>query len=215
MFVCVAALASSPVFAQSVAGTGTGQAQAGSTGGSLTYAPVSSVGGTQYDVNSALSPGLVAGIKTCFGSVSAGLQLKDFGFSSGKTYQDADCQAGEFGQQLWNQGYKAASIGVLCSRDVIRYAIAVTGGIPYRRSDGVIIHRACPMKEADWEKAGEPLLEPITGQPYTEADLNPPVQQAAAAPTAATMEQAKALLIEQHAKDAQLQANADTSLTQK
>jgi hypothetical protein len=79
----------------------------------------------------------------------------------------------------------------------------------------VIIHRACPMKEADWEKAGEPLLEPITGQPYTEADLNPPVQQAAAAPTAATMEQAKALLIEQHAKDAQLQANADTSLTQK
>jgi hypothetical protein len=29
------------------------------------------------------------------------------------------------------------------------------------------------------------------------------------------MEQAKALLIEQHAKDAQLQANADTSLTQK
>jgi hypothetical protein len=206
IIVCVAALAAAPAFAQSVAGTGTGQAQAGATGGSLTYAPVSSVGGTQYDVNSALSPGLVAGIKTCFGSVSAGLQLKDFGFSSGKTYQD--CQAGEFGQQLWNQGYKAASIGVLCSRDVIRYAIAVTGGIPYRRSDGVIIHRACPMKEADWEKAGEPLLEPITGQPYTEADLNPPVQQAAtAAPSAAALEVAKAQLIEQHAKDAQLQAS--------
>jgi hypothetical protein len=195
-------------YAQTTTGTGTGTAQAGASGGNVQFAPTTNSNSVvDYAANSAIAPGLVAGLKTCMGSSTAGFQVKEFGFATGSTWHDEDCQAGEFGQQLWNQGYKAAAIGVLCSRDVIRYAIAVTGGIPYRRSDGAVIHRACPMKESDWKAAGEPLLDPTTGQPYTEAELNPPaVAQAPAQPTAAQIEQAKAQIIEQHAKDAQAQA---------
>lgn len=204
----VASLVTMPVFADSTGtGTGTGTATAGAQGGAVTFAPTTNSSSTvDYTAASAIAPGLTAGLKTCMGSSSTGIQGMHFGVSLGSTWHDEDCQAGEFGQQLWNQGYKGAAIGVLCSRDVIRYAIAVTGGIPYRRNDGAIVHRACPMKEADWKQAGEPLLEPITGQPYTADELNPPAQPVAAiqqAPSTAQMEAAKAAIIEQHAKDAQ------------
>jgi hypothetical protein len=153
--------------------------QASSAGGSaaLQYAPVTNgTYNTNYAANSALAPGLVAGIKTCSGSSSVGGSGRLISLSFGSTWKDEDCQAGEFGQQLWNEGYKAASIGVLCSRDVIRYAISTTGGIPYLRKDGTIVHRACPMKQKDWEAAGEPLLDPISGTPLTAEELNPPIR---------------------------------------
>lgn len=214
LIACMSVSAAQVAQAQSTTGTGTGTANAGATGGALTYAPVSGDVNNNYSASSAIAPGLTAGLKTCMGSSSVGGSGKIISISLGSTWHDEDCQAGEFGQQLWNQGFKQASIGVLCSRDVIRYAIAVTGGIPYLRSDGAIVHRACPMKQADWEKAGEPLLEPVTGQPYTEAELNPPTKVVPVAvdphapPTQAAVDAAKAELVEQHAASIKAQTVA-------
>jgi hypothetical protein len=122
------------------------------------------------------APGLVAGLATCSGSSSVGGSGKIISLSFGSTWKDEDCQAGNFGQQLWSEGMHSAAIGVLCSRDVIRYAIATTGGIPYLRKDGVVVYRACPMRPKEWTAAGEPLLDPISGTPYTDAELNPPIK---------------------------------------
>jgi hypothetical protein len=116
--------------------------------------------------------------------------------SFGSTWKDEDCQAGNFGQLLWNQGQRGAAIGVLCSREVIRYAIATTGGIAYQRKDGVTVHRACPMRPEEWKKAGEPLLDPVSGTPISDEELNPPVRVVAAPDTVGplTDDQQKKLL---------------------
>lgn len=175
-------------FAQSTA-AGNAAANVVAQGGETVFAPTTTNGGTTYAVNTAIAPGLVAGMGTCMGSVSAGFQLKDFGFSSGKTYKDEDCQAGNYAQTLWNQGYKAQAIGVLCSRPLIRYAVATQGGIPYVRKDGVVVYRACPMTPDEWHSAGEPLLDPITGQAKTADELNPPLKPVAVAQVKKTPEQ--------------------------
>ena len=190
--------------AQQVSGSGTGSgvatAQVGSSG--VNFAPVTNNGGVDYPAATAMAPGLVAGFKTCMGSFSNGLQIKDFGWATGKTYTDDDCQAAEFGTQLWNQGFRAAAIGVLCSRPLIRYAFAATGGIPYTRNDGTIVHRKCPMTQDEWHAAGEPLLDPITGQPYSDAELNPPMKAAAVPQTPEQAKQAADVaVIEKRAAD--------------
>jgi hypothetical protein len=173
-----------------------------SAGGSVVFAPTSGDSNVNYAANSAIAPGLVAGMTTCMGSASAGVQFHDFGFSTGKTYKDEDCQAGNFAQTLWNQGYRAQAIGVLCSRPLIRYAVATQGGIPYKREDGVVVHRACPMTPEEWHAAGEPLLDPITGRPMAEGDMNPPVKVSAAPLTPEQKrQQENVALIEQRAAD--------------
>lgn len=173
-----------------------------SAGGSVVFAPTSGDSNVNYAANSAIAPGLVAGMATCMGSASAGFMMKEFGFSTGKTYQDEDCQAGQFASSLWNQGYKAQAIGVLCSRPLIRYAVATQGGIPYRRDDGVVVRRACPMTPEEWHKAGEPLLDPISGRPMTEGELNPPVKVSVAPLTPEEKQQQENVaLIERRAAD--------------
>jgi hypothetical protein len=193
-------------YAQGVTGTGTGTgtatAQVGSSGAALDFAPVTNNGGVSVAAASAIAPGLVAGFKTCFGSFSNGFQIKDFGWATGKTYTDDDCQASEFGTTLWNQGFRAAAIGVLCSRPLIRYAFATTGGIPYTRDDGVIVHRKCPMTQDEWHAAGEPLLNPLTGQTYSEAELNPPLKTVFVPTTPEQVKQAADVAaIEHHAAE--------------
>jgi hypothetical protein len=173
-----------------------------SAGGAVVFAPTSGDSNVNYAANSAIAPGLVAGMTTCMGSASVGFQVREFGFSSGKTYKDEDCQAGNFAQTLWNQGYRAQAIGVLCSRPLIRYAVATQGGIPYRRDDGVIVHRACPMTPEEWHSAGEPLLDPITGRPMTEGEMNPPIKVSVAPLTPEQKKQQENVaLIEQRAVD--------------
>lgn len=196
------------------AGTGTGTASASTGSSGVNFAPVTNNGGVTYPAATAMAPGLVAGFKTCMGSFSNGLQIKDFGWATGKTYTDDDCQAAEFGTQLWNQGFRAAAIGVLCSRPLIRYAFAVTGGIPYTREDGTIVHRGCPMTEKEWHAAGEPVLDPISGTPYTEAQLNPPTKVAAVPLTPEQKQQAaNAAVIEQRAAELARQEQKTTTIS--
>lgn len=205
-------------------GTANASTQSQSTGGQAQaiYAPTSNIGGTEYAVSSAIPAGLVAGMATCAGSTTAAVSAHIVSVSIGSVWKDDDCQAGNFSQIMWNQGQRPAALGVMCSRDVIRYAIATTGGIAYVRKDGVVVHRACPMRPEDWKKAGEPLLDPITGTPMTDEELNPPIkvvaepntvgpltdaQQAAVLAKlspeqkAALAKSAKIIMIEDHAKD--------------
>ncbi|WP_144106877.1 hypothetical protein [Paraburkholderia sp. BCC1886] len=193
-----ALLTSSLAFAQtSGTGTGTGTASAGASGGQVVYAPnETSTSTVKYAASSAIPAGLVAGLATCMGSSSSALSAHVVSISIGSTWKDEDCQAANFSQLLYAHGQPKAAIGVMCSRPVIRYAIATTGGIAYARKDGVVVYRPCPMSEADWHKAGEPLLDPISGQPYSAAELDPPVKVVAPVNTvgALTDQQQEALL---------------------
>lgn len=162
-------------------GQGTATSQSGGGQSSLDYNPVYS-GDTNYksDVASAPGIGLVAGINTCLGSIGGGLSTSVVGLSLAGTNKDADCNMRSNSRELFNMGARSAAFVVECSDDRNRYAIAVSGGIPYVRNDGVVVRRACPIKQADWEAKGEPLLNPITGQPYTDDELNPPARVAQA-----------------------------------
>src|SRR6202022_2387292 len=84
--------------------------------------------------------------------------------------------------ELWNMGNHAAAMALLCTDDDTRYAIAVSGGMPVRRSDGTTVPVACPMTKEEWIAKERPILDPATGQPMTTAQLNPPEHVAVAQP---------------------------------
>lgn len=160
------------------AANGTGTAQAGAQGGAVVFAPVSGDVNNKYSASSAVAPQLVAGLDTCMGSSSVGAQGPSFGVSIGTTWKDEDCRLIKNGREMWNMGMKAAALAILCTDDKMRYAVAVTGGLPYARDDGVVVHRPCPMTQDEWVTAGKPLLDPVTQTPLTNAQLNPPQRPA-------------------------------------
>lgn len=163
----------SAAHAQSVASNGTGQASALSGGGtsSLNFAPVSGSSTVDYKVSSAIAGPLVAGFNTCLGSNVAALQTGPVGLSIGGTQKDDPCNLRSDAGQLYQMNLKAVAAARLCMNDDNRYAVAVSGGLPYTRPDGETVRRACPMTRQEWEAAGRPLLDPITGQP----PVDPPV----------------------------------------
>jgi hypothetical protein len=167
--------------------TSQGQANAGGGTAELAYAPVSNIAGTEYKVNSAIAPGLVAGFNTCTGSDVAALQLGSVGLSVGGTKPDDACNLRSDSGQIYQMGDHAAAFARLCEDEANHYAINVTGGITYKRDDGATVHRACPMPRKDWIAAGRPLLDPITGQPYTDPPIV--VMQSKADPNVAIIEQ--------------------------
>lgn len=209
---CVnAAFASTTATSQT---TSSGQAQAAGGGAVINESsgPVNET--TRFDASSAVSPQLVASAP-CMGSTSSGVQGANFGVSIGSTWKDLDCRKLSHVRELWNMGLHAAAVAEACSDADMNYDISVTGGIPYTREDGVIVHRACPMDKKAWEAAGKPLLDPISGTPMTDAELNPPVKvtiQPSLSTLSATdkqklLNEAQASLIEVHAAAAKEAAN--------
>lgn len=204
-----------PAFADSTS-NGQGTAQAGAEGGQVVFAPVSGDVNNRYSAGSAIAPQLVAGLDTCMGSSSSAIQGPSFGVSLGSTWKDVDCRVLKNGRELWNMGMRAAALATLCTDDTTRYAVAVTGGLPYTRPDGVVVHRACPMTKAEWEAQGKPLLDPVTGTALTAAELNPPIHTAATVDSALQaltpqqkqelVEHVKAEIVQQHAVEAQAEA---------
>jgi hypothetical protein len=200
---CCAAYANAQAVTTGATGTGVGNA----TGGNLNFDPTYGGSVTRYAASTAVAPQLVAGPDTCMGSSSVGGSATTFSFAFGTTWKDVDCRRIKNGREMWNMGMRAAALAELCTDDVMRYAIAVTGGLPYTRDDGVLVHRPCPMTEKEWHKAGDPLLDPISGTPMTAAELDPPprpapvlsLDQLPADKRAALLDQAKAALVEQHA----------------
>jgi hypothetical protein len=188
-FVALAVVIGSSAFAaaganaqsnSSFTSTSQAQTQSAAQGGALNYAPVTNESSTvRYATSSALAPALTSSNDTCMGATSLGATGMSFGVSLGSTWTDNNCKMLKNARELWNQGNHAAAMAMMCTDDDIRYAISVTGGVLDRRADGVLIHRGCPMAKADWIAAGKPLLDPVTGQPYTADQLNPPPKVAA------------------------------------
>jgi hypothetical protein len=175
-------MVSGAVFAQTNS-TNTATTQSTAAGGQVVFAPNSTVT-DKYNAASAIAPQLVAGLDTCMGSSSIGGQGMSFGVSVGTTWKDEDCRRIKDARELWNMGNHAAAMALLCTDDDTRYAIAVSGGVQVQRADGATIHVACPMSKKEWEAAGRPMLDPATGQPYTQAQMNPVAPTpVAAAPT--------------------------------
>jgi hypothetical protein len=168
-----------------VTSAGTAAAQGGTAG--VDYSPTSNVGGTEYKVNSAIAPGLVAGFNTCLGSIGAAVQTGPVGLAAGKTVADDPCNLRSNSGQIFQMGDHAAAFALLCQNDDNAYAINVTGGITYKRADGETVHRACPMPKAQWIAAGRPMLDPVTGQPYSDPPIV--VSAAKADPNVAIIEQ--------------------------
>jgi hypothetical protein len=161
-------------------GTGTGTANA--QGGGVIFSPTygGSTSTARYAASTAVGDALVASLGTCKGSAAGGVQGMSFGVNLGMTITDDLCDTRSDSTQLFNMGDKAAAYARLCESEDERYAIAVSGGIAYTRYDGVTVHRACPIRKSEWKANGEKLLNPITGQEYTDAELNPPIRVAAA-----------------------------------
>jgi hypothetical protein len=151
-------------------------------GGTVVFAPTSGDSIVKYSASSAVAPQLVAGIDTCMGSTSTGIQGANFGVSLGSTWKDSDCRRVKDARELWNMGNHAAAMALLCTDDDTRYAIAVSGGMPVRRSDGATVPVACPMTKEEWIAKERPVLDPATGQPMTTAQLNPTEHVAVAQP---------------------------------
>ena len=155
--------------------TSKAQTQSQAQGGALDYAPVTTENSTvRYATSSAFAPALTSSNDTCMGSSSLGATGMSFGVALGSTWTDKNCEMLKNARELWNQGDHAAALALLCSDDDIHYAVAVSGGILERREDGTVVHRGCPMTKDQWIAAGRPLIDPSTGQPFTEAQLNPP-----------------------------------------
>jgi hypothetical protein len=161
------------------------QTSSGATGGSLLYSPTES-STVRYAASSAFGPALTSSNDTCMGSSSLGASGMSFGVAVGSTWTDKNCQMLKNSRELWNQGNHAAALALLCSDEDINYAISVSGGVLDRRQDGAVIHRGCPMTKAEWISKGKPLLDPVTGQQFTTAQIDPPQRIAYVAPVPVT-----------------------------
>jgi hypothetical protein len=78
-------------------------------------------------VSSAYAPGLVAGVDTCFGSVSAGAQHAVIGLSFGKTYNDEECQVRHNARLMFAVGDPASGYAMLCGHPKTRQGVEMAG----------------------------------------------------------------------------------------
>lgn len=138
------------------------QAQSLAGGGSVSEDSHAVYEGTRYATGTAIAPALTSSNDTCMGSSSAGAQGMSFGVSIGSTWTDANCKLLKNSRELWNMGNRVAAVSLLCTNEDNRYAISVSGGIPYRKDDGTIIRIACPMTKEEWIAKGRPLIDPVT-----------------------------------------------------
>jgi hypothetical protein len=64
---------------------------------------------------------------TCMGSVSAGGSGPGFSLTVGSTYKDDNCVMLKNSRELWNMGFKAAALALMCTDAANRRALEVTG----------------------------------------------------------------------------------------
>lgn len=83
---------------------------------------------------SMFSPPLVSSNDTCMGSTSGSVAAPGLGIGFGTAWVDENCKMLKNSQALWNMGYRAASIALMCNDDKIKQALEITGYI-------------CPIKE--------------------------------------------------------------------
>lgn len=85
---------------------------------------------------SMFGPALVSSNDTCMGSTSGSLATPGLGLSFGSTWVDDNCKMLKNSQALWNMGFKAASVALMCNDEKIKAALELTG-------------YTCPVKKVD------------------------------------------------------------------
>lgn len=83
---------------------------------------------------SMFSPPLISSNDTCMGSTSGSVAAPGLGIGFGTAWVDDNCKMLKNSQALWNMGFKAASIALMCNDDKIKEALEITG-------------YTCPVKE--------------------------------------------------------------------
>lgn len=155
-FATVNAYADSTSAAQTAANSQSG-------GGAAVLTTGDSFNSNNYKVNSAYASPLVAGFNTCLGSMAAGITTGVVSITGGSTTKDDDCNDRSNRGQVFQFGLTSAAVALVCMDKNNRYAISVSGGLPYKRDDGATVKRECPMTIEEWEAAGRPFLDPVTG----------------------------------------------------
>ena len=64
---------------------------------------------------------------TCMGSVSVGGAGPGFGISVGSTYKDDNCVMLKNSREMWNMGFKAAAVALMCTDKANKEALELTG----------------------------------------------------------------------------------------
>ncbi len=64
---------------------------------------------------------------TCMGSVSAGGSGPGFGLAIGSTYKDDNCVMLKNSREMWNMGFKAAAVALMCTDKANKEALELTG----------------------------------------------------------------------------------------
>ncbi len=64
---------------------------------------------------------------TCMGSVSVGGSGPGFGIAVGSTYKDDNCVMLKNSRELWNMGFKAAAMALMCTDSANKDALELTG----------------------------------------------------------------------------------------
>lgn len=73
------------------------------------------------------APPLVTSNDTCVVSASGAVSLPGFGFSLGSGDPEENCVMLKNARELWNMGFRAAGIALMCTNEDNRYALEVTG----------------------------------------------------------------------------------------
>ena len=77
---------------------------------------------------------------TCMGSVSAGGSGPGFSLAIGSTYKDDNCVMLKNSREMWNMGFKAAAMALMCTDRANREALELTGFV-------------CPQTARDQQRA--------------------------------------------------------------
>jgi len=95
-------------------------------------------------------PPLTSSNDTCMGSASGSVNVPGLGIGLGKTYTDTNCVRLKNSRELWNMGFKAAAVALLCKDDENRDALESTGF-------------ECPQtkREREQKAGGEQYTDPI------------------------------------------------------
>lgn len=92
---------------------------------------------------------------TCMGSFGGGGSGPGFGIQIGSTYKDGNCVMLKNSRELWNMGYRAASLALMCTDAANKEALELSGVV-------------CPQTTRDKNMAQQAATSPVNG--YTGSD---------------------------------------------
>ena len=100
---------------------------------------------------------------TCMGSVSVGGAGPGFGISVGSTYKDDNCVMLKNSREMWNMGFKAAAVALMCTDSANKEALEMTGYVcPQTARDQ---QRATANAAAQSPKYTDPIVRARMGLP--------------------------------------------------